>query len=103
MVRAIDLQTSILQTSQVEKIQQIQQQHADMQQKYFQLKLSEEDRLAREKVNHFSEADKANIRRKEEKEGQRRGGDQRHQNQTELLADDNGELSEEGGHINITV
>jgi hypothetical protein len=103
MVRAIDLQTSILQATQVEKVQQIQQQHADMQQKYFQLKLSEEDRLAREKVNHFNETDKAKIRGKEEKKDQRKGGSNRHQNQTELLADENDQSSEEGGHINITV
>jgi hypothetical protein len=103
MVRAIDLQTSILQATQVEKIQQIQQQHADMQQKYFQLKLSEEDRLAKEKVNHFKETEKVKIRRKEEHEDQRRGANQHHPNPTELPADEDGESTEEGGHINITV
>lgn len=64
MVRAIDAQQSILQTHSTEKIQQIQQQHADMQQRYFQLKLSEEDRLTKERVNHSDEAEKAAIRRK---------------------------------------
>lgn len=103
MVRAIDLQTAILQTSAAEKIQQIQQQHADMQQRYMQLKLSEEDRLAKEKVNHFKEADKAKIRSREENEEQRRGASQHHPNPTELLADENDESTEEGGHINITV
>ncbi len=103
MVRAIDLQTSILQSSQVEKIQQIQQQHADMQQKYFQLRLSEEDRLAHEKVNNSEEAERTKIRRQEEKGDQRKGGNPKQQFQAELLEDENGEPQEEGGHINITV
>lgn len=103
MVRAIDLQQSILQTTSAEKIQQIQQQHADMQQRYYQLKLSEEDRLAQEKVNHFKEAEKAKIKAKEEKQDKQKGANQHHANHAELLADDSNEESEEGGHINITV
>lgn len=103
MVRAIDVQQSILQTSPTEKIQQIQQQHADMQQRYVQLHLSEEDRLAREKVNHFKEADKAKLRKKQEEEEKRRDAKQKHPNHAELLEDQNDQLSEEGGLINISV
>lgn len=104
MVRAIDLQQSILQTSTVEKIQQIQQQHADMQQRYHQLKLSEEDRLAQETIRKFEEADKAKIRKKEEEEKEkRRQANRQAANSAELHADENDMLSEEGGHINITV
>jgi hypothetical protein len=103
MVRAIDIQQSILQVSSTEKIQQIQQQHADMQQRYFHLQLSEEDRLAKEKVNSFKEADQAKIRKKEENESKRRGANQQHLKHAELLADDHDESSEEGGHINVTV
>jgi phosphoribosylanthranilate isomerase len=103
MVRAIDIQQSILQTSPTEKIQQIQQQHADMQQRYMQLHLSEEDRLAREKVNQFKEAEKAKLQKKEEKEEKRKGANQHHPNQAELLTDENDESSGEGGHVNITV
>jgi len=102
MVRAIDVQQSILQTSPTEKIQQIQQQHADMQQRYIQLHLSEEDRLAREKVNHFKEADKAKIRSKEEKQDKRQGAGQ-HPPHSEHLAEEKNESTEEGGLINITV
>jgi len=103
MVRAIDLQTAIMQTSQMEKIQQIQQHHADLQQKYFQLRLSEEDRLAKEKVNEFKEADKAKVRQKIERENKEKGSGKQQQNHAELHADDNSEDSEEGGLINITV
>jgi len=101
MVRAIDLQTALLQTTQLDKIQQIQQHQADMQQKYMQLRLSEEDRLAREKVNKFKESDKAKIRRREEHEEHKKGSYPK-QNPAELQADAD-ESSEEGGHINITV
>ena len=100
MVTAIDVQQSILQTTATEKIQQIQQQHADMQQRYNQLKLSEEDRLAQEQIKQFKEADKAIIRSKEEKEDKRRR--QHPPKHTELLTDDD-EDSEEGGNINIRV
>ncbi len=103
MVRAIDLQTSIMQTSQLEKIQQIQQHHADLQQKYFQLRLSEEDRLAKEQVNHFKESDKAKIRSRGENEEQEKGSKKNQKNPAELHADEQSEESEEGGLINITV
>lgn len=103
MVRAIDLQSSVLQTSATEKIQQIQQQHADMQQRYFQLKLSEEDRLAQEKIRKFEEAEKAKIRKKEEKNDKRKGANRQGNQGAELLMDINDEESEEGGHINIKV
>ena len=86
----------------MEKIQQIQQHHADLQQKYFQLRLSEEDRLAREKVNNFKEADKAKVRQKLERDSKEKGSG-KHQNQAELHADGQSEDSEEGGLINITV
>jgi len=101
MVRAIDVQQSILQTTSLEKIQQIQQQHADMQQRYYQLKLSEEDRLAQEKVNQFKEADKAKIRKKEDSQDKRKGANRHPPDHPELLADD--EEVREGGHINITI
>lgn len=104
MVRAIDLQQSILQTSSTEKIQQIQQQHSDMQQRYIQLHLSEEDRLAREKVNHFKETDKAKIRDREEKQNKQKGmGQNPAPRHAENPANEDSESSGEGGLINITV
>jgi len=101
MVTAIDVQQSILQTSPAEKIQQIQQQHADLQQRYNQLKLSEEDRLAREQVMKFDETDKAIIREQEEKEDRRRGGGGHPRKHIEMITDD--ENSEEGALVNIKV
>lgn len=103
MVRAIDAQQSILQTHSTEKVQQIQQQHADMQQRYFQLKLSEEDRLTKERVNHSDETQKAAIREKEERERRRKSAAQQNQDHHELYTPDDSESPEEGGVINIKV
>ncbi|MCU0581582.1 MAG: hypothetical protein MUF26_03890 [Syntrophales bacterium] len=55
MVRAIDAQQSILQSHQMEKVQNVQQQHADMQQRYFNLQLTEERRLQKEKVKDLEQ------------------------------------------------
>jgi hypothetical protein len=106
MVRAIDAQQVILQTSMAEKIQQIQQQNPDMQQRYFALQLSEEDRVLREKVKQSDESEKAIIREKEEHEGGKKWKDQHNKDNKadqELLVAEEGESSDEGGHINIKV
>ncbi|MFO7569584.1 MAG: hypothetical protein R6W75_07275 [Smithellaceae bacterium] len=103
MVRAIDLQTTISQISSAEKVQQIQQQHADMQQRHFQLELQKQDRLAKDQVKHSEEADRAKIREKEEQENKRKRESKQEKNQTRLLEIFDEEESEEGGIINITV
>jgi len=84
-----------------EKIQQIQQQNPDMQQRYFALHLSEEDRLSREKVKQSEESKKAAIKEKEERESGRKNKEQ-HSKET-LAASEEGEFEGEGEHINIKV
>lgn len=103
MVRAIDLQQSLAQVPSTEKIQQIQQQHADMQQRYFQLNLSEEDRLARGKNREFEEAEKAKIRERKENEEKRKGANRQPTRREKLSADEIDESSNEGTILNITV
>ena len=63
MVRAIDAQQIILQSSVMEKIQQVQQQNPDMQQKYFALRLSEQDRLLKEEVNESDESENQTLKK----------------------------------------
>ena len=104
MVRAIDAQQVILQSSMAERIQQIQQQHADMQQRYFSMQLSEHDRLLKEKVKKSDETDKAIIKEKEEHENGRRKQEHRGKDDLESVAEvEEGASPDEGGHINITV
>lgn len=104
MVRAIDAQQVILQSSIAEKVQQIQQQNPDMQQRYFALHLSEQDRLLREKVKQSEESEKAAIKEKEERENNRkRKAQQSKENPEHLAASEESEFEDEGGHINIKV
>lgn len=62
MVRPIDAQQSILQSQQMEKVQNVQQQHSDMQQRYFNLQLTEERRLQKEKVKDLVPKEPALIK-----------------------------------------
>jgi hypothetical protein len=103
MVRAIDAQQSIIQMHPAEKVQQIQQQHGDMQQRYFQMQLSEEDRILREKIKQSEEAEKTIIREKEEQKDKRQGKDKQNKETAGLICAEEAESADEGGHINIKV
>jgi hypothetical protein len=103
MVRAIDAQQVILQSSMAERIQQIQQQNPDMQQRYFALQLSEQDRLSRDKVNQSDESEKIAIKEKEGKDSRHQGKNQPNNENHQLVTDEEGEPTDEGGHINIKV
>ena len=103
MVRAIDAQQLIAQIHPTEKVQQIQQQHGDMQQRYFQLELSEQDRIFREKVKQSEESEKAIIKEKEEQKDKRQGKGKQNRDAAGLLFAEEAESDDEGGHINIKV
>ena len=100
MVRAIDAQQSILQSGIVEKLQQVQQQNPDMQQRNIALNLSEEDRLLKATVKQSEETEKAEIREKEERESGQ-GSKQRFKEPVAVSEED--EFEGEGEHINIKV
>jgi hypothetical protein len=104
MVRAIDMQQVITQAYPVEKVQQTQQQHSDIQQRYFDVKLNEEQRLLREKIKNSEEAHGGKITEKEEgraqqrEAGKRKEPDQQDLNKPQEAAD---YLSDEGTIIDI--
>lgn len=101
MVRAIDAQQSIIQSGMVEKIQQVQQQNPDVQQRNIALNLSEEGRLLKATVKQSEQTEKAEIRDKEERES---GRQNREQNSKDPAAvNEEGEFEGEGEHINIKV
>jgi hypothetical protein len=102
VVRAIDAQQVILQSSVMEKIQQIQQQNPDMQQRHFALQLSEQDRLLKDKVNHSDESEKAAIKEKQDRERKQREKKEKNRENTDLFAIED-ESKDEGGHINVKV
>ena len=101
MVRAIDAQQVILQSGIVEKIQQVQQQNPDMQQRNIALNLSEHDRLLKTKVKQSEEAEEAEIKDKEEHESGWKSKDQ-HSKET-IAVSEEGDFEGEGEHINIKV
>lgn len=103
MVRAIDAQQILTQLHPMEKVQQIQQQHGDMQQRYFQLELSEQDRIFREKVKQSEESEKAIIKEREERKNKQQGKGKQNRDDAGLLLADDADADDEGGHINIKV
>jgi hypothetical protein len=56
----------------MERVQQAQQQHPDMQQRYFNVQLSEERKLLKETVKNTEEAEKSRIKNKEEEKRQKK-------------------------------
>lgn len=99
MVSAIEKQ--ILQSKVIERIQQVQQQHPDLQQQYFEVHLSKERHRMNKKINEPVEMyhiDLSEEGKKDQKERQKKHGS------TESVGD--GEASSEQdqqGHIDIKV
>jgi hypothetical protein len=54
----VDIQQILLQTTSVAKIQQVQQQHMDMEKKYFALQLQEEMNQKKSEVQDTKEAER---------------------------------------------
>jgi len=106
MLRPIDMQQVVMQMEQAEKVQRVEQQHPDLQQRYLELRTKEEKRLQQKKVIDAEEANKALIRDKNEREQKRekRSGADRREAGREIgreQEDDDGPT--QGGHINIKI
>ncbi|MBN2539062.1 MAG: hypothetical protein JXB09_03330 [Deltaproteobacteria bacterium] len=68
MVRSIDVQQILLQTNSVERVQQTQQQHPDVQQRYFEDQLSKEKKNMKEKVSGAEGLEELRIREEERRD-----------------------------------
>ena len=79
MVRSVDVQQVILQLNSIERVQQVQQQHPDVQQRYFEDQLSKEKKEVKEKVQQSEELDYVLIR-EEERRGKREKQHGKHKN-----------------------
>ncbi len=106
MLRAVDVQQVLLQTTSVERIQQTQQQQADLQQRYVAVHSSEEKKILKEKVKESDEAEKARLQREEER-GRKRRMAREHQKESEKarqsLPEEEADQEGTGGRINIRV
>jgi hypothetical protein len=98
----INIQQSVLQTVMAERIQQVQQQHPDNQQRYFDQHLSQERIKKMHKVNDYEEME--NVRLREKKE-QRQHRDQHSNKDTETrdLELEASTSPDQAAHINIKV
>jgi hypothetical protein len=95
----------IMQSHATEKIQKIQQQHPDMQQRYFSLQLQEEHKRQSEKVPKPEEAKKNEIDSQQERDREQKGRekDGRRPGRAEDDHNTEGDLRPEQGahHIDI--
>lgn len=110
MVRSLDVQQIILQSNAVERVQQVQQQHPDLQQRYFADQLNKEKSVLKEKVKDLEESERLMIKEKEEKEESQRKKKKdpkgsRQKKEEEDASDVNNDLStdEVGGKVDIKV
>lgn len=71
MVRPIDVQQVIIQSNPVEKIQQTQQRHPDMQQRYFDIELQKERASNKEKIKESQRIEQQPIKDDEKRQGWR--------------------------------
>jgi hypothetical protein len=102
MVRSLDVQQVLLQSNAVERVQQVQQQQGDAQQRHFQAQLLEERRELREKVKTPEESERLMIRdedRREKREGRQGESGAKEEEKEEGIAD----TDEPEGKIDIRV
>jgi hypothetical protein len=100
MVSAIERQ--VLQSQVMERIQQVQQKHPDMQQHYFAIQFSQDRRKLKNKVN---ESDKIHRAKVGEEEGKKQQQDPpQEQESTEQVVDGSATSEQkQHDHINIKV
>ena len=105
MLKAIDVQQVVMQMEQAEKVQRVEQQHPEMQQRYLELQAQEEKRLRQKKVPDAEGASKTLIGDRKERE--RRAGSDRRESappvSPEVEEQDGEALPLPGGHINIKI
>jgi hypothetical protein len=75
MLRSVDVKQIIVQSNSMERVQQTQQQHPEMQQRYLDIQLSEEKKLGKENVHNSEESEQARLRKRDDREesGQQSG------------------------------
>ncbi len=108
MLRAVDLQQILLQTTSVEKIQQTQQQQSELQQRYVAMHENEEKKILKEKVKESEYSDRVRMQREEERERKRKKArDQQQKNASgsrpHTPQEDEPPEENQGGRINIRV
>lgn len=102
MSSPINMQQSVLQTVVAERVQQVQQQHPDMQQRYFEHHLNQERIKKLNKVNDYNEMEHIRLRDREAKK--QRKDQQKNKDAEELPHETETFVSpDQPGRVNIKV
>lgn len=102
MSSPINMQQSVLQTVVAERVQQVQQQHPDMQQRYFEHHLNQERTKKLHKVNDFDNMEHIRLRDREEKK--QRKDQRKNWDAEELTPETETSVSlDQPGRVNIKV
>jgi hypothetical protein len=105
VLSSVDVQQLFLQSTAVEKVQQMQQ-HPETQQKYLAMQLTEERKLSQAKVTNAEEAERALLRDKEERRRQKKAALVQHALGDESSREEDTEpqsSEEQGEYIDIRV
>jgi len=106
VLRPVDLQQILTQSNSMERVQQAQQQHPDMQQRYFSVQLSEERKLLKETVKNTEQTEKSKIKSEEEKDRRQKKAKTEEENVEKLEVKPGNrepDEAEHGGLIDIKV
>ena len=102
MSSLVNIQQSVLQTVVAERVQQVQQQHPDMQQRYFEHQLNQERIKKLHKVNDYDETER--IRLKDNQEKRQRRDQQKNRDAEKLPLETDTSISpDQPGRVNIKV
>ncbi len=107
MVRPIEVQQAILQTSTIEKIQQVKQQQSNAQQDYLALQLKAEKNIASKEVQDSSAPEKTEIKEREKKSAgdtsKRRNGQEGNPDGEQGASETDRDIQEMGRFIDIKI
>lgn len=104
MVRSVDMQQVLSQTNSIERVQQVQQQHPDIQQRYFEDQLNKERKQLKEKVKNSQEVEHLSIKEEERRKGwEKKSKDKRAKKGKTGENDIKQSVDEPGGRVDIRV
>ncbi|MCK9362270.1 MAG: hypothetical protein M0P74_01515 [Syntrophales bacterium] len=103
MIKAIDAQQVIIQTEKANRVQQVDRQHPEMQQRYLDIQAREEKKLLQKAIKSSEETERAVIRDEEQKENRREQQGRQGQASDSFGENEEEDMPQEGGHINIRV
>jgi hypothetical protein len=104
MMRGVDIKQILIQSNSMERVQQVQQQNPEMQQRYLDIQLSEERKHHKENVRNAEETEESRIsKRKEEERARREFEEQPERRKKEARGSEEKTDGEEGEHIDIRV